>query len=100
MRVDRLHRLEQLAGARVRGLAAVHDAMDAEVLEDRGEALARGDGDDRERGPHPRSGRRRSGVPRLRQASAAAPCSSPSVANAAARGLADVARLLVEVLDA
>ena len=41
--------LEQLAGARVRRLAALDDAGHAEVAEDRGEAVARDDRDDAQR---------------------------------------------------
>ena len=87
-RVDGLDRLEQLAGARVRGLAAVHDLLDAEVAEDRGEALARGDGHDRER--------RRIRARERRRCRRAARGRCPSAAGAAPRRDRRCARLARE----
>ena len=60
--VDRLDRLEQLAGARVGRLAAVDDRRDAEVAEDRGQPVAGDDGDDAERGRAVASGGRLAGA--------------------------------------
>ena len=96
-RVDVADRLEQLAGARVGGLAALDDRRDPEVAEDRGQAVA---GNDRHDAQGRRDGR---GGPRCGAGSSGGPgrCRGRRLARER-RGprLADVARLVVEVLDA
>ena len=92
--VDALDRLEQLTGARVRALAALHDRRDAEVVEDRREALAGDDRDDPERQRRARGARRPRAVPVRMDGPA-------RVGGELGRpGLAHVAGLVVEVLDA
>ena len=70
---------EQLAGARVRGLAAAHDLVDAERFEDASEAVAGHDGHDRRSRPERRVGRlRRSSTVSAASARARAPWRAPA----------------------
>ena len=91
--IDGADRLEQLAGARVGGLAALDDRRDPEVAEDRRQAVTRDDRDDAQRrrrdgnGARVGIGRGRSGRRRL-------------AGEGRGARLADVAGLVVEVLDA
>ena len=86
-------RLEQLPGARVRRLAALHDGGHPEIPEDRRQALPGDDRDDAQG-----EGGRRGGRPMP----PGDPVSAVGLGRRERRGprLADVARLVVEVLDA
>ena len=80
-RRDGPDRLEQLAGARVGRLPALDDGRDAEVAEDRGQAVARGDGDDGQGRGIGAVGRRGAGAPGCRSATAAGRCDASQSAS-------------------
>ena len=90
-----LDRAEQLARARVGRLTAVHHAGDPEVAEDRRQPVARRDGEDAQGRQIDGPGRAVGARPRV---AGAASLATP--VNSAAFDLADVPRLVVEVLDA
>jgi len=93
--VNGSNRLEELARAGIRGLPAEDDPADTEVPEDCRQALPRGNRDDGEVGQLP-------GIERGARAVAFVRFGSGSHTGREGRGfrLADVAGLLVEVLDA